>query len=377
MSKEDLKIPTGYKGSTAEMQEADNWLAQHPEMANDARASSNELIISGQKKDAYLQNASVKGRKSVDLVSNLKVALKSGAKGLAKKGSGPFSSLINPPKLSPPSHQKQIIRDYAIDPERATYDSKTNRFYPKNKKDNNIDLQRINLDLWGRNKKGSQGLIQSEEGIPIEFGHGTPYTIGETLDPFYTSNRSEFQGVYASTKKSEYTKYMKGQDNKFTKDSHVKKLFVRLYNPLRLTSPDGEMGMHSFSMNDKDIEIVSNALTNLRIKAQKLDPTNNEHNALISELKYDAKYFSKPVEIESYLESIGSDLTITQFFQSLGYDGVLQQDIPHGEDEFVEAIIFNKGNVKSSTDNSGIFDETDNLHTKTKKRRKKDLEIVA
>jgi hypothetical protein len=130
-------------------------------------------------------------------------------------------------------------------------------------------------------------------------------------------------------------------------------------------------------MNDKDIEIVSNALTNLRIKAQKLDPTNNVHNALISELKYDAKYFSKPVEIESYLESIGSDLTITQFFQSLGYDGVLQQDIPHGEDEFVEAIIFNKGNVKSSTDNSGIFDETDNLHTKTKKRRKKDLEIVA
>ena len=135
--------------------------------------------------------------------------------------------------------------------------------------------------------------------------------------------------------------------------------------------------MDSFAMNEEDSQFVSDGLTRLRIELEALDPTDPNHSTDISKIKTEAVFLKTPMEVERYLHSLDSGLELTEFFQSLGYDGVLQQSVPHGESDYTEAILFNKGNVKSATDNKGTFLENDDLYSKNRKRRKKDLQIVA
>ena len=44
---------------------------------------------------------------------------------------------------------------------------------------------------------------------------------------------------------------------------------------------------------------------------------------------------------------------------------------------FNKMFLMEKVNIKSSTDNKGTFLENDDLYSKTKKKPKKDLQIVA
>jgi hypothetical protein len=336
---------------------------------SNAVAAPEEVVVSGQNLPEYLKNLPAKAAKSV---------LRTGP--LTRMG----YQVVNPPTVSPKGHDEMVIKETATHPiERATFDPKTKRFYdvPLTAFSegtgraiiNDPILQRANLDIWGRNAEGQQGLIVDSKGRPVEFGHGTTHALKGTLDPDKTTSRSEFKGIYSSTEQREYTKYMQ-KDGEFTKDSKVHKLFLRMYNPLRLTSPDGEVGMDSFVMNEEDIEKVSNGLVNLIIKMGEVDPDDSYR---ISQIKTLSENFKRPFEVEEYLESIGSEVELTQFFQGLGYDGVLQQNVPHGESEYTEAILFEKGNAKSSTDNDGRFLEKGDLVTKTKKKPKKDIQIVA
>ena len=378
MSRQDLKIPTT---------EEELFWKNHPELANDALVDPRKVtVVSGQILPEFVKNLPAKAVKSLGKATPL------GRIGV---------SVINPPKAGEQvitseegdfirdtrPHEKKAIRDYHTDPKRATFNKKTKRWYdvPIQAFSTNTGkvvikdpiLQRLNLDLWGKNEEGKQGLIVDKKGRPVAFGHGTPYKIKGTLDPSKTASRSEFKGVYTSTIESEFPKYMKGQDGKFTKDSNVHKLYLRMYNPLRLVSPEGEVGMDSFAMNEEDSQIVSEGLTRLRIELEALDPTDPNHSTDISKIKTEAVFLKTPMEVERYLHSLDSGLELTEFFQSLGYDGVLQQSVPHGESDYTEAILFNKGNVKSATDNKGTFLENDDLYSKNRKRRKKDLQIVA
>ena len=371
MSKQGLKIP---------LTEEELFWKNNPSMADNAVVNPNNegnFLVSGQEVSEYIKNAPAKVARSI-----------------AKKGPlRLLASVVNPPTLgNTPQQTEQLIKEYNSNipesaaeylKEKGTFDPKTKRFYdvPLTAFSegtgraiiNDPLLQRANLDIWGRNEQGQQGLIVNSKGYPVEFGHGTTHALKGTLDPDKTTSRSEFKGIYSSTEKREYTKYMM-RDGEFTKDSKVHKLFLRMYNPLKLTSPDGEVGMDSFVMNDIDSEIVSNGLVNLRIKMDELDPDDSYE---ISKIKAFAENLRRPFEVEEYLESIGSEIELTQFFQGLGYDGVLQQNVPHGESEYTEAILFGKGNAKSSTNNDGRFLEKGDLLTKTKKKPKKDLQIVA
>ena len=378
MSKQDLKIP---------ITEEELFWKNNPELANDAVVDPRkETVVSGQNLPEFVKNLPAKA------VKNLGKATPLGRIGV---------SLINPPKVGEQvitneegdfirdtrPHEKKAIRDYATDPKRATFNKKTKRWHdvPIQAFSQNTGkvvikdpiLQRLNLDLWGKNSSGQQGLIVDKKGKPVVFGHGTPYKIKGTLDPSKTAKRSEFKGVYTSTIESEFPKYMKGQDGEFTEHSNVHKLFLRMYNPLRLVSPEGEVGMDSFAMSEGDSQIVSEGLIRLRMELESLDLTNPTHSSDISKIKSEAIFLRTPAEVEKYLYSLDSGLELTEFFQGLGYDGVLQQSIPHGESEYTEAILFNKGNVKSATDNKGTFLENEDLYSKNKKRRKKDLQIVA
>ena len=378
MSKQDLKIP---------ITEEELFWKNNPELANDAVVDPRkETVVSGQNLPEFVKNLPAKA------VKNLGKATPLGRIGV---------SLINPPKVGEQvitneegdfirdtrPHEKKAIKDYHTDPKRATFNKKTKRWHdvPIQAFSQNTGkvvikdpiLQRLNLDLWGKNSSGQQGLIVDKKGKPVVFGHGTPYKIKGTLDPSKTTRRSEFKGVYTSTIESEFPKYMKGQDGEFTEHSNVHKLFLRMYNPLKLVSPEGEVGMDSFAMSEGDSQIVSEGLIRLRMELESLDLTNPTHSSDISKIKSEAIFLRTPAEVEKYLYSLDSGLELTEFFQGLGYDGVLQQSIPHGESEYTEAILFNKGNVKSATDNKGTFLENDDLMSKTKKKRKKDLQIVA
>ena len=377
MSRQDLKIP---------MTEEELFWKNHPELGNDAVVAPEETVVSGQNLPQFVKNLPARA------IKNLGKATPLGRIGV---------SLINPPKAGEQvitseegdfirdtrPHEKKAIRDYATDPKRATFDKKTKRWHdvPIQAFSSNTGkviikdriLQRLNLDLWGKNSEGKQGLIVDKKGRPVAFGHGTPHKIKGTLDPSKTTSRSEFKGIYSSTIESEFPKYMKGQDGKFTKDSNVHKLYLRMYNPLRLISPEGEVGMDSFAMSDQDSQIVSNGLVRLRMELESLDPLNPSHSSDISKIKSEAIFLKTPMEVERYLNSIDSGLELTEFFQGLGYDGVLQQSVPHGESDYTEAIIFEKGNIKSATDNKGTFLENDDLYSKSKKTQKKDPQTYA
>jgi len=361
MSKQNLKIP---------LTEEELFWKNNPALANDAAAAPEEVVVSGQNLPDYLKSLPTTAAKSVVKQSPLRL----------------LATLADPPTLSPKGHDKKVIQEYATDPSRATFNKKTKRWYDvpvlayseSTGKTiiNDLTLQRLNLDIWGKNQQGQQGLIVDSKGRPVEFGHGTTHALKGSLDPDKTTSRSEFKGIYSSTEQREYTKYMQ-IDGEFTKDSKVHKLFLRMYNPLKLTSPEGEVGMDSFVMNEEDAERVSNGLVNLRIQMAELDPNDPDDSYEIGKIKTSYHFCERPTEVAAYLEHIGSEIELTPFFQSLGYDGVLQQNVPHGESEYTEAIMFEKGNIKSSTDNRGTFLENDDLFTKTKKKPKKDLQIVA
>jgi hypothetical protein len=361
MSKQGLTIPR----TLAEEAELQTLMSD-----SNAVAAPEEVVVSGQNLPDYLKSLPTKAAKSVLKQSPLRL----------------LATLADPPKLSPKGHDKNVIQEYATDPKRATFDKKTKRWYDvpvlayseSTGKTiiNDLTLQRLNLDIWGKNQQGQQGLIVDSKGRPVEFGHGTTNALKGTLDPDKTTSRSEFKGIYSSTEQREYTKYMQ-IDGEFTKDSKVHKLFLRMYNPLKLTSPEGEVGMDSFVMNEEDAERVSNGLVNLRIQMAELNPNDPNDSFEVSKIKESYHLCERPTEVAAYLEHIGSEIELTPFFQSLGYDGVLQQNVPHGESEYTEAIMFEKGNIKSSIYNKGTFLENDDLLTKTKKKPKKDLQIVA
>ena len=126
--------------------------------------------------------------------------------------------------------------------------------------------------------------------------------------------------------------------------------------------------MDSFVMNREDAEKVSAGLVNLRIQMADLNPNDPDDSFEVSRIKESYHLCERPTEVEEYLEHIGSDMGFTEFFQGLGYDGVLQQNVPHGESDYTEAILFEKGNVKSSTDNMGTFLENNDLYSKTQKK---------
>ena len=358
MSQQDLKIPT------TEAEEAELFWKNNPSLANDAVVNpSNEgdFLVSGQEVSEYTKNLPTAAAKSILKKSPLRL----------------LASVIDPPTLSPKGHDKSVIVDYATNPKRATFDKKKKRWFDvpvlayseSNGRTiiNDPILRRMNLDLWGINEKGQQGLIVDSKGYPVEFGHGTTHALKGSLDPDKTTSRSEFKGIYASTEQREYTKYMM-RDGEFSKDSKVHKLFLRMYNPLRLTSPEGEEGMDSFVMNREDAEKVSAGLVNLRIQMADLNPNDPDDSFEVSRIKESYHLCERPSEVEEYLEHIGSDMGLTEFFQGLGYDGVLQQNAPHGESDYTEAILFEKGNVKSSTDNMGTFLENNDLYSKTQKK---------
>ena len=119
----------------------------------------------------------------------------------------------------------------------------------------------------------------------------------------------------------------------------------------------------------------------LLFKLKGVDPTNENDSAAISEIKTnfgENEDFNTPTKIRQFLSKIGAknkrgtELQITQFLKTLGYDGVLVIEDGTRPHDYAEAIIFNKGQAKHATENIGTFDETDDLYTKTEK---KDSEI--
>ena len=241
-------------------------------------------------------------------------------------------------------------------------------------KDDSLALQ--NLARWGT-KGDKLGLIVDSKGTPISFMHGTPNKIGNSFDPKKTTSRSELKGApYATTFITEAPKYML-RDGESTEDSRIHKLYIRMFKPLKLLAPANEIGMSAFALNDVDTKIVANGILNLQLEKQELSLSNPEDGPDIERIINQSSNLRTIQQITDYLDTIGSEIEITSFLESLGYDGVLQQNAGGGKDEYQEVIPFKKGSTKSSTDNDGRFRENDDIYSKTKKRRKKDLEIVA
>ena len=165
------------------------------------------------------------------------------------------------------------------------------------------------------------------------------------------------------------------------KDFHAEKknpkvipTYLRFEKALRLISPEGEKGVESFVTNDESAAEIKNGLMELLFKTKGLDPTNENDTSTISEIKTnfgENEDFNTPTKIRKFLSQVGAknkrgtELQITQFLKTLGYDGILVLEDSNRPNDYAEAIIFNSDQAKHATENIGTFDETDDLYTKT------------
>ena len=102
---------------------------------------------------------------------------------------------------------------------------------------------------------------------------------------------------------------------------------------LRLTAPEGEKGVEAFKADDINaMEIKNEFQMELLFKVKGVDPTKDSDTDAISELKInfgENEDFNTPTKIRKFLSYLGvknkqgTDLQITQFLETLGYDGIL------------------------------------------------------
>ncbi len=267
------------------------------------------------------------------------------------------------------------------------------------------DLTRnFNLSNWGEGKDTSKNytmVIDSLEN-PVPFYHSSPNFIGNELDPDYSQLRDPGyfgEGVYLSSRLEESGKYL-GKQHYFGKMSEEQKsgkykdfhaetknpqiigAYLRFEKALRLTAPEGEKGIESFVADDINSMEIKNGLMEILFKLRGVDPTKDSDTDAISEIKTnfgENEDFNTPTKIRKFLYQIeaknekGTELQITQFLESLGYDGILVLEDAKRPNDYAEAVLFTKHQSKS-TDNVGTFLENSDLYTKASK---KDAQIPA
>jgi len=269
--------------------------------------------------------------------------------------------------------------------------------------DINDPTRQNNLRIWGRGENTNKAfsLLTDSLDNPVVFFHSSPNFIGRSFDP----NKSQLrdpgyfgEGIYFSSRLDESGKYLEkqhyfgkmseGEKTGKYKDFHAEKknpqvipTYLRFEKALRLVSPEGEKGVESFVTNDESAAEIKNGLMELLFKLKGVDPTNENDTAAISEIKTnfgEDSDFNTPTKIRKFLSQIGAknkkgtELQISQFLKTLGYDGILVLEDANRPNDYAEAIIFNSDQAKHATKNIGTFDETDDLYTKTEK---KDSEI--
>lgn len=270
--------------------------------------------------------------------------------------------------------------------------------------DINDPTRQDNLSNWGRGKDSPKNytLIRDSLENPVVFFHSSPNFVGNELDPKYSQLRDPGyfgEGVYLSSRLDESGKYL-GKQHYFGKMSEEQKsgkykdfhavtknpqiigAYLRFEKALRLTAPEGEKGIESFVADDINSMEIKNGLMELLFKLRGVDPTKDSDANAISEIKTkfgENEDFNTPTKIRKFLYQIeaknekGKELQITQFLESLGYDGILVLEDAKRPNDYAEAVLFTKHQSKS-TDNVGTFLENSDLYTKASK---KDVQIPA
>ena len=268
----------------------------------------------------------------------------------------------------------------------------------------NDPTRNFNLSNWGKGKESPKDYTMVRDSLenPVAFFHSSPNFIGNTLDPYYAQLRDPGyfgEGVYLSSRLDESGKYL-GKQHYFGKMSEAKKggkykdfhaetknpkiisAYLRFEKALRLTAPEGEKGIESFVADDINSMEIKNGLMELLFRIKGVDPTKDSDTDAISEIKTnfgENEDFNTPTKIRKFLYQIeaknekGTELQITQFLESLGYDGILVLEDAKRPHDYAEAVLFTKDQAKS-TDNVGTFLEKSDLYTKASK---KDAQIPA
>ena len=266
----------------------------------------------------------------------------------------------------------------------------------------NDPTRTFNLSNWGRGKDSPKNYTMVRDSLenPVPFFHSSPNFIGNELDPEYSQLRDPGyfgEGAYLSSRLGESGKYL-GKQHYFgkmseelksgkykdfhaeTKNPKIIGAYLRFEKALRLTAPEGEKGIESFVADDINSMEIKNGLMELLFKLKGVDPTKDSDTDAISEIKTnfgENEDFNTPTKIRKFLSQIGAknkrgtELQITQFLQSLGYDGILVLEDAKRPNDYAEAVIFTKYQAKS-TDNVGTFLENSDLYTKASK---KDVQI--
>jgi hypothetical protein len=270
--------------------------------------------------------------------------------------------------------------------------------------DINDPQRNANLSNWGRGKDSPKNYTMVRDSLenPVAFFHSSPNFVGTTLDPDYSQLRDPGyfgEGVYLSSRLEESGKYL-GKQHYFGKMSEEQKsgkykefqkqeknpkiiaAYLRFEKVLRLTAPEGEKGIESFVADDINSMEIKNGLMELLFKLKGVDPTSDVDSSAISEIKTnfgENEDFNTPTKIRKFLSQTGAknekgtELQITQFLESLGYDGILVLEDAKRPHDYAEAILFTKDQAKS-VDNVGTFLEKSDLYTKASK---KDAQIPA
>jgi hypothetical protein len=271
--------------------------------------------------------------------------------------------------------------------------------------DINDPQRQDNLGNWGRGKDSPKEYVMVRDSLenPVIFFHSSPDFIGNTLDPYYAQLRDPGyfgEGAYLSSRLGESGKYL-GKQHYFgkmseeqksgkykdfhaeTKNPQIIAAYLRFEKVLRLTAPEGEKGIESFVADDINSMEIKNGLMELLFKLKGVDPTKDSDTDAISEIKTnfgEDEDFNTPTKIRKFLSLIGAknkrgtELQITQFLQSLGYDGILVLEDAKRPHDYAEAILFTKDQAKHATENVGTFLEKSDLYTKASK---KDAQIPA
>jgi hypothetical protein len=261
----------------------------------------------------------------------------------------------------------------------------------------------FNLQNWGEGKDSDKNytMVKDSFNTPVVFFHSSPNFIGNTLDPKYSQLRDPGyfgEGVYLSSRLDESGKYL-AKDHYFGKMSEEQKsgkykdfhaerknpktipAYLRFEKALRLTAPEGEKGVEAFKADDINAMEIKNGLMELLFKVKGVDPTKDSDTDAISELKInfgENEDFNTPTKIRKFLSYLGvknkqgTDLQITQFLETLGYDGILVLEDANRPHDYAEAVLFTKDQAKHATENAGTFLENDDLYTKASK---KDVQI--
>tara|TARA_B100000953_G_scaffold263560_1_gene230331 strand:- start:452 stop:1591 length:1140 start_codon:yes stop_codon:yes gene_type:complete len=271
--------------------------------------------------------------------------------------------------------------------------------------DINDPQRQDNLRNWGRGKESPKDYTMVTDSLdnPVVFFHSSPNFIGSTLDPYYAQLRDPGyfgEGVYLSSRLDESGKYL-GKQHYFGKMPEDRKggkykefhtaiknpkiipAYLRFEKALRLTAPKGEKGIESFVADEINAMEIKNGLMELLFRIKGVDPTKDNDTLAISKIKTnfgEGEDFNTPTKIRKYLSLIeaknerGTELQLTQFLKSLGYDGILVLEDAERPNDYAEAVLFTKEQSKHATENVGTFLENPDLYTKAPK---KDVEIPA